>query len=348
MNVGFIGTGNFFTLHLLGYKSINSISIRAFSLKDAENVKKRAKGLDLWESINLYSNYTEMFTEEHLDIIDILTPPDFRLDTIRHAGKKGVKAISLINPIAHSLKEADKILKFCKSQGIFLSICENTLFAPHIWKAKELIENDYIGDIASIRIKFVLGKEYEVHKNFSSLIEEAWSAFSLGYWLFNEEIEKVFAWAANNKSGTGALFLKWKCKTREEHIVPKYGNMEISYLSQMEISSTYYPREEFIEIIGSRGLMKINQCTSIGNSMTASPVFSPLVIIRDGKVETINEFPFDLQQNYANAKKFFVNAFINAKKPILSGNQARDILKFYLAANQSIKTHEDVYLEQIN
>ncbi|MFX1258116.1 MAG: hypothetical protein ACFFAN_09670, partial [Promethearchaeota archaeon] len=131
-------------------------------------------------------------------------------------------------------------------------------------------------------------------------------------------------------------------------LVPQYGNLEFSLMPEMVIPSNYYNTDEFIEIIASRGLMKINQGTSIGNKMTQSEIFAPLVIIRDGKVETYTEFDKDWKYSFINATKHFIDTVKNNKKPILSGEQARYILKFNLAAIKSAELGRDVYLDELN
>ena len=182
------------------------------------------------------------------------------------------------------------------------------------------------------------------------LLDNGWHAFALGWWLFGEEIEKVFAWTDNFQGIDAPAFVMWKCKEnkKNKHVIPQYGNMEFSLMPELEIPSNYYPTDEFIEIIASRGLMKINQGTSIGNKMSESPIFAPIVIIRDGNVETYSDFEMDWKNSFINATKYFINVVKNDKEPILSGIQAKKVLKFNLAAIQSAKSRKDVYLKKLN
>ena len=53
--------------------------------------------------------------------------------------------------------------------------------------------------------------------------------------------------------------------------------------------------------------MKINQGTSIGNKMSDSEIFAPLVIIRDGEVETYIDFEKDWKYSFINATKNFID-----------------------------------------
>ncbi len=370
MKIGILGTGlrkQILNLHILAYLERKDTIISALCDNTIEGAKSKINQFNFRDSINFYTDYKQMIDNENLDIIEVLSPPNLHAESIIYAAKNNINAILVESPIATSLKEADKIIEICKNNEVFLSIYENSLFAPHIKEAKNLIENDYIGDIASLRIKVAIGiekddkenvfRKWEVHgQNIdeiavnpnSSLFEAGFHAFSLARWLFNEEIKKVFAWKGNYNNMEAPIFVNWKCKEKEEHIVPKYGNMELTLIPKIKIPSNYYPMDEFIEIIGSRGLMKINQCCSIGNKMTEAPVFSPLVIVRDGKVETQNEFQKDWKYSFINATNYFIEAFKNNKKPVLSGKDAKKILNFYLAAIKSAQIKKDVYIEEIN
>ena len=233
-------------------------------------------------------------------------------------------------------------------------------------KAKELIDQDYIGQMSSIRIKTAMGASggWDVPKSADAwrkdpkqvggstkgspvLLDNGWHTFNLGVWLFEEQVEKVFAWTGNYKGLDAPAYVMWRFKDNKEkkYVIPQYGNMEFALMPEMEIPSKYYPTDEFIEIIGSRGLMKINQGTSIGNNMSKSEVFPPLVVYRDGKVEIFKDFELDWAASFKNATKHFIEVVKGNKEPILSALDARYVLKFCLAAIKSADTGKEVYLD---
>lgn len=370
LKVGIIGTGVIFDLNVLGYLNRDDIKITCISNRTVDKAKKKIEKFNLNRDIPVYSDYKKMLDEEKLDIVEILLPHDLHADATIYAAGKGIKGISVQKPMATSLKDADKMIKACEKSGSILSIYENFVFSPHIKKAKELIEEDYIGDLASIRIKIAMGAKggWEVPESANEwrrdpkqvggntkqgspvLLDNGWHAFALGSWFFGEEVEKVFAWTDNYRGIDAPAFVMWKCKENKEkiHVVPQYGNLEFSLMPEMEIPSSYYPTDEFIEIIGSRGVMKINQGTSIGNKMSNSEIFAPIVIIRDGNVETFSDLEKDWKNSFVNATNYFIDVVKNNKEPILSGQQARNILKFCLAAIKSSESGKEVYLEEMN
>ncbi|GAI22278.1 unnamed protein product, partial [marine sediment metagenome] len=267
--------------------------------------KEKIKKFNLNKDTRIYSDYKNMLDNEELDIIEILLPHYLHAEVVVYAAKKQVKVISVQKPMALNLDQADEMIEECKKSQSILSIFENFLFAPHLLKAKELLDSDYIGDPSSIRIKTAMGaiggwkvpesaKKWRKDPNTAGgdergspvLLDNAWHSFVLASWIFGEEIEKVFAWTGNYNGLDAPAYVMFKYKQIREHVVPQYGHLELSLMPEMQIPSKYYPTDEFIEIIGSRGIIKINQGTSIGNKMSESEIFAPIVIIRDGKVET--------------------------------------------------------------
>lgn len=369
LKVGIIGCGVIFDLNVLGYLNNIDVEITCLCNRTVEKAEEKIEKFELNKDITVYSDYKKMLDNESLDIVEILLPHHLHAEAVIYAASKGIKGISVQKPMALSLNEADAMIKACNESGSILSIYENFLFAPHFKKAKKLIDQDYIGDLSSIRIKVAMGTSggWNVpesankwrqdpkqvggnpEKGSPVLLDNGWHAFVLGWWLFGEEIEKVFAWTDNFQGIDAPAFVMWKCKEnkKDKHVIPQYGNMEFSLMPELEIPSHYYPTDEFIEIIASRGLMKINQGTSIGNKMSESSIFAPIVIIRDGKVETYSDFEMDWKISFINATKYFINVLKNNKEPILSGGQAREILKFNLAAIQSAKLGKDIYLNNM-
>ncbi len=364
LKVGFIGTGVIFDLNVLGYLNNPDVEITCLCNRTIEKARQKIEKFNLSTNIPIYSDYKEMLNKEDLDIVEILLPHYLHTEATIHSAEKGVKGISVQKPIALTLEEADMMIDACKQSGSILSIYENFVFAPHIVKAKELIDKDYIGDPSSIRIKTAMGvkggwiipkgaEEWRKEpkkvggreKGSPILFDNGWHDFVLAHWFFNEEIEKVFAWTDNYQGIDAPAYVMFKYKQSFEHVVPQYGNMEFSIMPEMEIPSNYYPTDEFIEIIASRGVMKINQGTSIGNKMSDSEIFAPIVIIRDGKVESYTDFERDWKYSFINATNHFIDVMKNNKTPILSGEQARYILKFNLAAIESAESGKEIFLD---
>ncbi|MFW9945697.1 MAG: Gfo/Idh/MocA family protein, partial [Candidatus Odinarchaeota archaeon] len=201
--VGFIGTGIIFDLNILGYLDNDEIEIVSLCNRTIEKAKNKIKKFNLGKDITLYSDYREMLKKEELDVVEILLPHHLHAEATILAAKSGVKGISVQKPMALTLEEADLMIETCKEFGTLLSIYENFIFAPHIKKAKELIDQDFIGDPSSIRIKVALGakggwktpesgefwrknptKVGGAQKGSPVLFDNGWHAFVLAHWMF--------------------------------------------------------------------------------------------------------------------------------------------------------------------
>jgi predicted dehydrogenase len=367
LKVGIIGTGVIFDLNVLGYLNNKDVKITCLCDKSVDKAKQKIKKFKLHKDTQIYIDYKEMIDKEELDIVEILLPHHLHSDAVIYTAKKGVKVISVQKPMALTLEETDKMIEECRSSGSILSIYENFLFDPHYLKAKEIIDSDYIGDPSSIRIKTAMGgkggwvvpddaKKWREDPEMMGgaevgspvLLDNAWHSFALAAWMFDEKIDKVFAWTGNFEGMDAPAYVMFKYKQDKEHVIPQYGHMEFSLMPEMEIPSSYYPTDEFIEIIASRGIMNINQGTSIGNPMSKSEIFAPIVIIRDGRVETFTEFEKDWKQSFINATKHLIEVAKGNKKPILSGEQAKYILRFNLAAIKSSELRKEISLNEFS
>jgi predicted dehydrogenase len=157
--VGIIGTGVIFDLNVLGYLNRDEVEITCLCNRTLEKAKRKIKKFGLNPKLPIYSNYKKMLNQEDLDLVEILLPHYLHANATIYAAHKGIKGISVQKPMALSLEEADMMIDACEESSSILSIYENFIFASHIMKAKELLDNDYIGDPSSIRIKTAIGNK---------------------------------------------------------------------------------------------------------------------------------------------------------------------------------------------
>ena len=367
LNVGIIGTGVIFDLNILGYLDNSDTEITCLCNRNISKARNKQEKFNLPKDINIYSDYKKMLKEEKLDIVEILLPHHLHADAVVEAAQNGLKGISVQKPIALSLEEADKMIESCAQAGSILSIYENFVFSPHIVKAKEMIKEKIIGDILSMRIKVIMGSRggWNVSESAKKwrkdpqqlggapkkgspvLLDNGWHAFALGYWFLERKIEKVMAITDNYEDLDTPAHVLWKYKENNEikNRYPQHVKLESYLLHDMEIPSYYYPTDEFIEFNGTKGVLWVNQCTSIGNQMTKSGLFPPIVIYKDGNIQTFRDFERDWKFSFISATKYFINIIKNGGDPILSGEMARYILQFNLAAIKSAQINKEVYLD---
>jgi predicted dehydrogenase len=359
LKVGIIGEDNFHS-KILGYLNSKECKIIAISNIINEQPHSILKKYNLEDSVKIFDNYDEMLTSQKFDIVDILLSPHSRSKTVMKCAKSGVTLISLETPIALDLRKAEKIIEECKRSNSTLVINNHTLFRPEIQKAKILMQSDYIGDLTSIRIKInLLGKDIfnkfdqreesnikdednisENPFNYPILLELGSHALVLADWFCEEKIEKVFAWNGNFKQLDLPIYIMFKYSSKQNHVVPQYGNIEITY--SPDIGSSQNDIDQFIEIIGTQGMIKINYSAFSENKLTDSEVLNPLIIVRDGKIEDYNHELNGLDASYLKSVKHLINVYKGNENPIISKNKARENLRITLSVIKSIKGKSEV------
>ncbi|TFF63583.1 MAG: Gfo/Idh/MocA family oxidoreductase, partial [Promethearchaeota archaeon] len=301
LRVGIIGAGVISNLNILGY--LSSLDTKVVAIAD-KNKKNAISKLERWglRTVKIYEDYREMIDKEDLDIVEILTPHHLHAPMTEYCSEAGVKGISVQKPMAHTITDCEKMIRTCKENNTKLKLFENFIFAPHILKAKELLENNIIGERLNFRINTILTAG--PHMPYSLIESYLWRIqvdkcgggplvyddgihkFSLALWLMNQTtVEKVYSWIdffSGTMDGPASIF--WKYASKDDDL-PKFGSMEFTLAPNFYFPSNYYACEEFIEVTGSEGMMWINQCTSGGNFLSKTPEYPPIVTKTEGGIK---------------------------------------------------------------
>ena len=122
----------------------------------------------------------------------------------------------------------------------------------------------------------------------------------------------------------------------------KYGICDFVYAEKLQIPSKYYPNDEWFEITGSRGIIFIHRCTGDIHGGPAVSLFG-----NDGwtHYDTVNS---DWAEGFRGALENFVDAIEGKAKPLLTGEQGREILKMSFAIYHAARKRRDVYLEELD
>lgn len=103
----------------------------------------------------LYTDAEEMLRNENLDIVVIATNTKGRADLACLAVDYGVKAVMTDKPMAHTLEEADRMVKTCADAGVHLLCGATPTNHPSFGTAKRLADSGAIGDIVSMDVSKV-------------------------------------------------------------------------------------------------------------------------------------------------------------------------------------------------
>ncbi len=110
----------------------------------------------------------DKFLEQDFDVLYVASSNDYHYEQVLKAAKKG-KHILCEKPLALTSEQAKEMVKVCEENNVKLAVNYIFRFHPLIKKAKELVDNQYIGKIISIysnfHIDFPPSDNYRYDKN---------------------------------------------------------------------------------------------------------------------------------------------------------------------------------------
>ena len=133
----------------------------------------------------------KIYSKDHqIEVVSVCVPTTFHHDVVMEAIKHG-KHVLVEKPIAFTLKEAEDMIAAAKEAGVILATGHVERFNPAIQKAKELIDNDVIGDIVSASAKRV-GPFPPRIKDVGVTIDLAIHDLDVMNYLFDEDVIQVY------------------------------------------------------------------------------------------------------------------------------------------------------------
>jgi len=305
-----------------------------------------------WGADKYYTDFKEMLKDDNLDAVEILTPQIFHEEMMILAANAG-KHVAVQKPMTITLKSADKMIEAAKKNNIIFKTTDNYCFYPPFVFAKELIDKGEIGTPTNLRIKFISGG-----KGGWDVPAEAWEwrmkeaeagrglqTFDHGHhlwttaWYLLGDIERVKSWIDSTDGiiDSPAVMI-WKYKDGI-----KYGMCEYAHAEELEIPSIYYANDEWIEITGSKGIIKISRCT--GNINKEDPIVS---IFTDKGWKHYSDIKSDWVEGFIGSTKNFIAAIEGKEKPMLNPEEGKEMLKLNLAISKSSRYRREVYLDEMD
>ena len=288
------------------------------------------------------------------------------------------KHVSVQKPMALNLKECDLMIEAAKRNNVKLRVYENFVFYPPYQFAKKMLTDGEIGEPQGMRYKMnncglcslnAPGSKLRAKAagiDIGNLKPTGWKVDTLswtwrltdtlsgggpvifddGYHKFSTimyllgDVEKVNAWIDYTSVIPGVYqdspaTIMWKHKNSKV-----YGVFDVTSSQDMYINSKYYTCDERVEITGSRGIIWVTRCTA-----TLLPEVAPVIMYRDGKLTEFRDMKADWADSFDNCTRDFIDAIVNDREPVLSGERGREVLKFALAALDSAEKKQEIYLD---
>jgi predicted dehydrogenase len=357
VKVGIVGLGRISTLHLEAYKEENQIPAEIVAICD-KNKKRVQEVADDYQIENIYTNYDEFLSNSEMEAVEILTPHTLHTEQTIKAANAG-KHISLQKVPCMTLSDMDKMIEETEKNEVKFRIYENFRFYPPYQFAMDLINKGVIGKTERVdyRMWNALNplSEWEVplsawkwrfteKENYNSptLFDDGYHKHSIISQFLGESIESVLAWQGDFKikgvikHDTPSVVI-YSCKNKSH-----YGTWNVSIHNFLPMNSDYYACDEYIEVVGEKGVIFVPGCT--GSFFESCGDAAP----GQAGVHWVNEqgewhSKIDIETNWAssftNCSKEFINGIRENREIEVNPQEARKILQIGLAIIRSIRNN---------
>ncbi len=143
VNVGIIGTGGIAKNHVLGYQKASQANVVAVCDNDKAKAIRFAREHKIPQ---VYSDYNEMLAKESLDAVSVCVP-NFLHGPISVSALNSKIHVLCEKPIAHTVKDAEKMVAASKKNKKFLMIGYHNRFRGEAQVLKRYIDTGVLGEI---------------------------------------------------------------------------------------------------------------------------------------------------------------------------------------------------------
>lgn len=313
MNIAIIGCG------LIGQKRAETLNSHNLIMTCDKNILK-AKRLNPTELA--VTDWRQVVDCEEVDLVIIATTNDLLTQIAFEAAKKG-KYVLVEKPAAKNSKEIMKLFRYRE----LIKIGFNLRYHPAIVQAKELIDNDVIGDLMFIRAVYGHGgrKGMEKEWRFDKKISGGGELLDQGIHLI--DLSRYFLGDFEKINGSINTYF-WDTKLEDNAFL----NLETRDKKRafLHVSCTEWKNQFDFQIYGTRGKIHIN---GLGGSYGIEKI-------------TLYEMPQDLTLPEISSKEFMkdiswqdeIDDFINYRF-----DQVKEINGDVIDAYEALKIVDKIY-----
>ena len=158
INIGLIGYGGIGRVHAAAYRAIpfhyglnaDSVNLVAVATTRLETAEQAAAEIGCH---HFSADYRELLSRADIDAVDICTPNNSHHDIALAAAAAG-KHIYCEKPLAMNAAQAKAMSDAVAAAGVKAQMTFNFRFFPAITRAKQLIEDGFLGEIFSFRGRY--------------------------------------------------------------------------------------------------------------------------------------------------------------------------------------------------
>lgn len=315
--------------HIPEYASNQAVELVAF----CDIVRERAEYYANQHGGAAYTDYSELLAKEKPDAVSICLPNALHAAASIAAAEAGAHVLCE-KPMAVSAEEAQSMIDAAEKNGVYLMIGHNQRYMPPHVKAKEILQQGYLGRVLTFRTSFghpgperwsVDGRDSWFFRKPEAYVgamgDLGVHKSDLIRWLLDDEVSEVGAFVDTlHKEGT-EVDDNATCILR----------MKSGVIGSLVASWTYYKGEDNSTVLWcENGVMKIG----------THPEDHIIVELRNGTVERYKVGSIAINENQTSSGVIdaFVHSLLTNTPPAVSGEEGKRSLNVILAAMKSQQT----------
>ncbi len=351
VRVGILGLGRVYDLTITGYRDNEDAQIVALCDTDAGKLDERGQE---WPEAQRYQSL-DAFLAHDMDLVEVLVPTPLHRDIVCRVLDAGFH-VNVQKPMARTLGEADDMLAAAERNRRVLRVMENFLFYEPLQRLKALIDAEEIGEPAGFHMKMIATGNggwdvpWESYKwQFEQALEgtgillfdDGWHKFSVARWLFGP-VAEVMAWVGRTEVVEDMIVIDAPSTVMWRHTSGLQGTWDVTFAPDMLMRSRYYSNDERFEVVGRRGWARVNQCTARGLHVPSLEVYA------DGVVRGHHDLDDDWASSFRDQTRHLLRVLRTGQGDLLwTGDQAREVLAFTLAAHESSRRNAPVTVAEL-
>ena len=350
--VGIVGCGLIADLHIEAWKHLPDYAVTAVCDSNLELATAKAAKLNLPPTA-VFDDYRQLHRSGLVDLVEILTPHHLHHAIAVDALQQKLHVV-VQKPMAITLQEADEMIAAANSSPGILKIYENFIHYPPIVKAKQLIDEDVIGEPLSIHLKSNPGNPacgWSIPESARQWRSDASKAggnpltFDDGHHkiaiahLLMGRIEQVYAQISSTKLKDGRI-VDAPAMIIFNFNDNRKGVLEVVYSQDMQVQTDYYAQHDSVEVTGSASILQITQ----GHGQTLNQ--APVLVYRDGVTTTYDDMPTDWQASFLACTQNTADALTGKSEPSLNCTDGRHVLEVVLAIHASAQSGTPIRIQQ--
>lgn len=163
IRVGIIGTG-WGQLQIESFRRAREYEVVALCDNDSAKLDAVAKQSQVDKT---FTDYCELVASDEIDLVSVATPPDAHPAMTRAAIDAG-KHVFVEKPVALAIDDAQVLWKSAEQKHIVHAVDFEMRFLPALAYAKELIDENYLGELLRVDVTMGMAQPWGVHGNWAA------------------------------------------------------------------------------------------------------------------------------------------------------------------------------------